>query len=274
MFVSTLESTARLRRSRTRTKKVSAREALAVSTLKAHQYDLRPAYASLICPDCKTWCPITGIQAKVQKLVPHHAGTAREDAPIRCSGSNRRVTVDMTYEEWWRLLETGFAETSGRRSARQHYKPIAAPAKPVARMTPAPVSAADALTAYREHLKKCRMSKAADRCGGNRCCAVGAQLAALYEQLKRTQPHRDREHQEDARVDALLTRHRVATAAKRTAAEWAKHREDTVDAKKATAKRSGTTVEELNNACRIHPAETVSEFCGPDLPLEPLRITA
>ncbi|MET8130156.1 hypothetical protein ABZV67_38575 [Streptomyces sp. NPDC005065] len=267
MSVSTLEPTARLRRSRTRTKKVSAREALAVSTLKPHLYDLRPACASLICPDCKTWCPITGIQAKVQKLVPHHAGTAKEDKAIRCSGTNRRVTVDVTYEAWSRLLETGFAEIAGRRSARQHYKPIAAPAKPVTKMTPAPVSAANALTAYREHHQKCQLSNTTDRCSGTRRCTDGARLAALYEQLKRTQPRRDREHQEDARIDALLTRYRVATAGKRTAAGWAKHREDTVDVKKTTAKRSGTMVEEANNACRNHPAETVSEFRGPGLPL-------
>ncbi|MFJ7949455.1 hypothetical protein ACIQ6K_38560 [Streptomyces sp. NPDC096354] len=105
MFVPTLAPTARMRRSRTRTSKVSARPAIAVSALKPHQYDLRPTCASLICPDCKTWCPITGIQAKVQKLVPHHAGTAREDKAIRCSGSNRRVIVDVTYEAWSRLLE-------------------------------------------------------------------------------------------------------------------------------------------------------------------------
>ncbi|MFF7581040.1 hypothetical protein ACFZBE_39755 [Streptomyces sp. NPDC008061] len=263
MFVPTLEPTARMRRSRTRTSTVSARPALTVSALKPHQYDLRPTCASLTCPDCKTWCPITGIQAKVQKLVPHHAGTAREDKAIRCSGSNRRVIVDVTYEAWRRLLETGSAEANGRRSARHHYKPLPAPA----RMTPVPVNAADALTSYREHLKKCRTNNTVDRCGGTRRCADGARLAALYDQLRRTQPRRDREHQEDARVDALLTRYRVATATKNTAAEWAKHREDTVAVKKATAKRSGTTVEEVNNACRIRPAETVSEFRGPGLPL-------
>ncbi|WP_329453189.1 hypothetical protein OG894_42075 (plasmid) [Streptomyces sp. NBC_01724] len=271
MSVPTLEPAARMRRSRTRTRKVSARPALVLSSLKPHQYDLRPTCTSLICPDCKTWCPITGIQAKVQKLVPHHAGTAHEDKAIRCSGSHRRVTVDVTYEAWLRRLETGFAETDGRRSARQHYKPLPAPAKPVAKMTPVPLNAADALTAYGEHLKNCRM---AARCDGTRRCADGVQLAALYEQLQRTQPRRDREHQEEARVDALLTRYRVATAGRRTAAEWAKQDEDTVDATKATAKRSGTTVEEANNACRIHPADTVSEFRGPEVPLEPMQISA
>lgn len=257
MSVPTLEPTARLRKSRTRTKKVSAREALVLSTLKPHQYDLRPACASLVCPDCKTWCPITGIQATVQKLVPHHAGTAHEDTPIRCSGSNRRVVVDVKFETWWRRLETGFAETDGRRSARQHYKPLPAPAKPVSRMSPVPANVTDALTAYREHLKKCRASTTAGHCGGTHRCADGARLAALYAQLKRTQPLRDRE----ARVEALLARYRTTTA-------WAKHTKATADAKTATAKRGGTAVEESNNACRIHDPATITEFRGPSIPLQ------
>jgi hypothetical protein len=124
MSVST-EPTARKRRSRTRTKKISPREALVLSTLRPHQFDLRPACASLICPDCKTWCPITGVQAKVQKLVPHHTSPADEGRAIRCSGSNRRVIVDVAYEAWWKRLEDGAAQTDGRRSTRVLRKPKA-----------------------------------------------------------------------------------------------------------------------------------------------------
>ncbi|MGW3563549.1 hypothetical protein ACWDSL_06550 [Streptomyces sp. NPDC000941] len=275
MPVQTLERTARMRRSRTRTPNVSARPALAISTLRPHQYDLRPACAQLLCPDCKTWVPITGIQARIQKLVPHHAGTAGEDEAIRCTlGSNRRVIVDVPYEVWWRRLEDGGVEAAGCRSARQHYKPLPAPAKPVAKMTPAPMNADDALTAYREHLNKCRTSSATGRCGGTRRCADGARLAALYEQLKRTQKHRDRERREEARVDALLTRHRSVKAKTNTAAEWAKHRQATGAPMQALAKRSGTAVEEANNTCRIRRADTVSDFCGPGVPLKPLRVSA
>jgi hypothetical protein len=220
MSVPTLEPTARLRRSRTRTPKVSARPALAVSTLKPHQYDLRPVCASLICPDCKTWVPITGIQAKVHKLVPHHAGTAHKDAPIRCSGSNRRVIVDVKYEVWLQHLEDGFAETDGRRSNRVTRKPKVAVAPAVTQIQAPLLDAKDALTAYREHLKKCRISSAAGRCGGTHRCADGARLAALYGQLKRTQPYRDREHKEEARVDALLARYRAATATAKRTSQW------------------------------------------------------
>ncbi|MEW2085696.1 hypothetical protein [Streptomyces sp. NPDC005283] len=57
------------------------------------------------------------------------------------------------------------------------------------------------------------------------------------------------------------------------AAELTKQQEATTDAKKQT-KRSGTIVEEANNSCRPTPKGAVSEFRGPDVPLEPLRITA
>ncbi|MGR3935226.1 hypothetical protein [Streptomyces sp. BRA346] len=221
-----------------------------MSTLKPHQYDLRPACASLICPECRTLVPITGVRAKVQKLVPHDAGTVHKDASIRCRNSNRRVTVDVAYEVWQRLLEDGDAETAGRRSARQHHKPIPAPAKPVTKMTPAPVNASDALTAYREHLKKCRASSAVGRCGGTHRCADGARLATLYEQLRRTQSYRDREHTRETRVNALVTRYRVTRGKAANAAEWAKHQEATVGTKTVTAKRSGTLIEEANNTCR------------------------
>ncbi|MFC9534352.1 hypothetical protein ACFT38_27970 [Streptomyces sp. NPDC056975] len=261
MSASTVEPTARYRRSRTRSRNINPRPALVISTLKPHQYDLRPSCASLICPDCKTWVPITGIKAKKQKLVPHDTGVARKDTAVRCQGSNRLVSVDVAFEVWEKRLEDGGAEAAGRRSARQHCKPLPAPAKPLTRMSPVPENAADALAAYREHLKKCRSSSMAGHCGGAHRCADGARLAALYAELERTQPVRDR----DARVDALLARYRSTT-------EWTKHSKTTADAKTATAKRSGTAVEEANNACRIQPADTVSEFRGAAVPLKTVRI--
>ncbi|MGA5208039.1 hypothetical protein [Streptomyces variegatus] len=257
----TTERTARPRRSRTRSRNVSPRPALVISTLKPHQYDLRPTCASLICPDCKTWVPITGVQAKVQKLVPHDTGAVAKDAAVRCQGSNRLVTVDVAYEVWQRRLEDGGAEAAGRRSARQHYKPLPAPAKPVTQMSPAAMSVSDALAAYRDHLRKCRVRNVAGRCGGTHRCADGARLAALYAELQRTQPLR----QHEARVDALLARCRSTTA-------WSKQSEATASPK-ATAKRGGTAVEEANNSCRHRLPGTVSDYRGPQVPTQPVRIT-
>jgi hypothetical protein len=116
MPASTSERTARPRRSRTRSRNINPRPALVISTFKPHQYDLRPACASLICPDCKTWVPITGIQAKKQKLVPHDTGRAGKDAAVRCQGSNRLVTVDVAFEKWQERLEDGGAETASRQA--------------------------------------------------------------------------------------------------------------------------------------------------------------
>lgn len=106
-------------------------------------------------------------------------------------------------------------------------------------MPSVPKSAADALTAYRGYLKKCRSSNAAGRCGGSHRRADGARLAALYAELERTEPVRDRE----ARVDALLARYRATTT-------WTKHTTAIANTETATAKRSGTAVKEANNACQ------------------------
>ncbi|WP_030019348.1 hypothetical protein [Streptomyces monomycini] len=132
MSASPLERTARTRRSQTRSRTVNARPALAVSTLKPHQYDLRPACASLICPDCKTWVPITSLQTKKPKLVPHDTGRAGKAPAIRCRlGSNRLVTVDVTARKWEERLVDGNSETVHRRRTTVRRKPKVAPAPAV-----------------------------------------------------------------------------------------------------------------------------------------------
>ncbi|MGW5679297.1 hypothetical protein ACWEV4_30165 [Streptomyces sp. NPDC003860] len=135
MTASTLERTARPRRSRTRSRTVNARPALALSTLKSHQFDLRPACASLICPDCKTWVPITGLQTKKPKVVPHDTGRAGKAPAVRCRlGSNRLVTVDITVKKWQERLEDGHAETGHRRSTTVLRKPKTAVAPAVSQI--------------------------------------------------------------------------------------------------------------------------------------------
>jgi hypothetical protein len=134
MSAPTLERTARPRRSRTRSRNVSGRPALVLSTLLPHQYDLRPACPSLVCPDCKTWVPITGIQASKPKLVPHDTGRAGKDAAVRCQGSNRLVTVDVTTKKWRERLEDGHAETAHRRRTTVRRKPKAAVAPAVSQI--------------------------------------------------------------------------------------------------------------------------------------------
>lgn len=135
MSASTLERTARPRRSRTRSRTVNARPALALSTLRPHQYDLRPACASLVCPDCETWVPITGLQTKSPKVVPHDTGHAGKDAAVRCRlGSNRLVLVDVTVRKWEARLTDGNSETVHRRRTTVRRKPKVAVAPAVSQI--------------------------------------------------------------------------------------------------------------------------------------------
>jgi hypothetical protein len=95
---------------------------------------LRPSCASLICPDCRTWVPITGVQARQQKLVPHDTGRAWKDEAVRCQGSNRLVCVDVQFEAWQKRLEDGAAETAARRRTTVRRKPKVAPAPAVSQI--------------------------------------------------------------------------------------------------------------------------------------------
>ncbi|MFB8443588.1 hypothetical protein ACFC7A_31540 [Streptomyces niveus] len=135
MSASPLERTARPRRSRTRSRTVNSRPALALSTLKPHQFDLRPACASLVCPDCKTWVPITGLGTKTTKVVPHDAGLAGKAPAVRCRlGSNRLIAVNVTVRKWQERLEDGNSETVHRRKTTVLRKPKVALAPAVSQI--------------------------------------------------------------------------------------------------------------------------------------------
>lgn len=254
----------RKRPGRTRTKRDNRREPMLLSKIDPQEISVREGEVkSIVCPDCRTWRRLMGDTKLVIREHCHSDKVAPGKKHVRCDGSNQVVQLDIPIEQWREAMLAADSTATGRRSVRQHYKPLPAPAKPVTRMSPVSMSVAGALAAYREHLKKCRASSVAGRCGGTHRCADGARLAAVYAELERAQPLRDRE----ARVDALLARYRSTTV-------WAKHSEVTVNAKKATAKRSGTTVEEANNTCRNRVADSVSEFRGPEVPLTALRISA
>ncbi|WP_331726303.1 hypothetical protein [Streptomyces sp. NBC_00470] len=275
MPASSIEHTARPRKRRARSRNTNARPALALSTLLPNQYDLRPECTTLECPDCGTLVPITDLLGKKQKLVPHDTGRAGRDVRIPCHrGSNRQVVMDVEFEEWRELLEDGSADTASRRSARQHHEPQPSPGKPVTKMKAAPMSATDALTAYREHIQACFKSNAAKSCAGSHRCAVAVRLGTAYERLLRAQLHRDRTNAILAKERARFDRSYAKAAVQDTEATLARHYEATTDARRTTAKRSGTAVEETNNSCRIRPTGSVSVFRGPQVPLETLRINA
>ncbi|GGO98635.1 hypothetical protein [Wenjunlia tyrosinilytica] len=135
MTITSAMPTAKKRPTRTRTKRVSNRPAIKLSQLLPSHIDLRePVKAVLVCEDCGTWCPITGMQSRVQKLVPHHTGKADEVDANRCRGSNRRVEFDMTIPEWRQALADADKETSSRRPTTVLRKPKVAPAPAVSQI--------------------------------------------------------------------------------------------------------------------------------------------
>ncbi|MFB6876346.1 hypothetical protein [Streptomyces sp. NPDC056323] len=220
MSASTLERTARTRRSRTRSRTVNARPALALSTLKPHQYDLRPACASLVCPDCETWVPITGFGTKKPKVVPHDTGRAGKDLAVRCRlGSNRLVTVNVTVRKWQERLEDGHAETGHRRSDRVVRKPQAKPAPAVMQIVGGTVDDKTACKLDEAHVRGCSTCSVRDNEGrilravdiASRC-TDGRRLAQLAAHTKRLAPARrkaqmDREDWHDRRAWALRLLH-------------------------------------------------------------------
>ncbi|MFG3384369.1 hypothetical protein [Streptomyces sp. NPDC047999] len=228
---------------------------------------------TIVCPDCSTWRRL-----ERSMITPHRAPGAApaSDRPRRyvgakpsggprCPGSAQRVTIDISVEEWGERLLAADSTATGRRSARQHSKPLPAPAPAVAQMTPARLTAVEAArAAYRAHRASCRTG-----CTDKRACPEGMQLAGRVERLQRTQPRRDEVRRELEQVQRTMARRAASAAARSRAGEWRRHGEATASPA-ATAKRSGTQIEEANNTRRNHPAHTVSGVRGPQVPLAPL----
>ncbi|MFF6931315.1 hypothetical protein [Streptomyces californicus] len=254
----------RTRPGRVRTKRDNGRPPLLLSKLKPQSINLREGETrTIICPDCERWRRLMGeTQLKIREHCAREctaSGDAAREKHTHCPGSDQAVRLDISIEQWGEAMLAADSTATGRRSARQHYKPIPAPAQPVMRMSPVPTTPDEALTVYRSHLRTCRSSTLAARCAGSHRCSEGARLAALYAELEQTQPARRRE----ARVEEARARLQAART-------WTQHTERTRAPKKSLAKRSGTAVEDANNTCRTSPAAGgVSGFRGPQIPLGP-----
>ncbi|MER6047573.1 hypothetical protein ABT168_08920 [Streptomyces sp. NPDC001793] len=178
---------------RTRTKNVSHRPVLVLSGLPVQEFDLEPGTERLICPDCRTWCPITGVGTP--KLVPHDQRPGQ-----RCTkGSNRRVAVDVTAENWRVAMDGLVRDAAARRSRRQFHKPLPAPATPLHRMNRP--TAESVLATYRAHRRQCVA------CAGRGGCVTGADLARDYARLEKQE---------------RVARLQAKPMPRRRAAEWAK----------------------------------------------------
>ncbi|MBH1937826.1 hypothetical protein I5Q34_26745 [Streptomyces sp. AV19] len=201
-----IETTARPRQRRTRSRAVSDLPALVISSLQPHEYDLRPACLSLVCPSCRTWVPIhVAATSKAKtKLVVHHTNKAGTKDPRRCRGSFRLVVLDVDIERWRRRLEEGVAQTDGRRSKRVMRKPRMTVAPAVTQIVAPLLDAKAALRLYQSHCQGCVVCQ---RPGRSRC-TDGARLAHLFAHKQRTEPARRaaltvREEQEEQREQGL-----------------------------------------------------------------------
>ncbi|GAA3372477.1 hypothetical protein GCM10017744_104140 [Streptomyces antimycoticus] len=241
-----------IRPGRTRTKRTNRREPLLLSKVDPQDFNVREGEVkSIACPDCRTWRRLMGdTTLKIREHCVSDKVAAGENHR-RCPGSNQVVVIDIDVRTWQRqtnrLLKDGMWADQ-RRAAQQFHKPLLPSATPVTKMSPVPVSAQAALSAYRQHFKKCPACTGAHRCGD------GAQLAELYERLQRTQPRRDKAREVLARERVRFDRSYIAEGAERTAAVWTEAQEATADPK-SLAKRSGTALEEQNNQCKRQPRD-------------------
>jgi len=207
--------TARKRPRKTRTRRVSDRAPLAVSTLPVNELELRPGTISLICPDCRTWCPVTGYQGRTPKLVPHDDAPTGTPRRRRCDdGSNRRVLFDVPIAKWGEQFFEASRDAAQRRGTRvTREAPPRPPAPPVHRVAP-PVSSyvQTARRVYVDHRSRCAA------CEGRAACPVGQRLAAAAAQERHREPIR----QLARALGEEQQRRRERRQRKGRAAEWAK----------------------------------------------------
>lgn len=223
--------TARKRCRKTRTKKVNPRPPIVASALAANEIDLAPGREHLVCPECRTWCPITGMNG-TPKLVPHHSDRAGTPNPRRCTaGSDRLVIIDIAVDDWRMTLIEARPTTASRRATKVLPKPKATPVPAASQLKPAPLKAETVRQAFRQHQQQCRACKGeiTGRDGLPLPCRDGERLAVTFLRLLRQEPRRravrDFFAQERRRFDR-----KYAAAAPTRAAQWDAVRPQVADA--------------------------------------------
>ncbi|GAB7036040.1 hypothetical protein AB0G35_24175 [Streptomyces sp. NPDC021749] len=240
---------------RIRTKLNNYREPLLLSTMAPEDFNVRPdEVKSIACPDCRTWRRIMG--ATDLKIREHCISGPEGVKPSLCPGSHQAVVVDIDVRRWQarqdRLLRDAMPQAN-RRAARQHYKPLPAPAAPVARLK-VEVTLESTRQSYLAHRKGCT------RCVGGQHCTDGGILARRYVLALQEEPARRKAREQQEREERRMAR--------RQAERWPAVRAQQWD------KRGGETVERTNNQCTERAEGSISEYRGADVPLTPLRITA
>ncbi|MFF1593151.1 hypothetical protein ACFVY0_34280 [Streptomyces sp. NPDC058286] len=191
----TRDLAAQKRPRRARSRAISTLPPLVVSTLKPHEVDL--TVSALVCPTCRTWVPISTPHSSRPKLVPHHTEKAGTEDPIRCPGSHRLVTVNLTADQWFQRLEEGLTQTNGRRSTRVIRKPKAGSAPAVMQIVGGTVDDKTARKLNEAHVRGCSTCSIKDDKGNilrpanlTARCTDGRRLAQLAAHTKRLAPAR------------------------------------------------------------------------------------
>ncbi|MFI6689173.1 hypothetical protein [Streptomyces sp. NPDC050485] len=243
------------RPSRTRTARTNGRSILALSTIPVQELNLLPGEMSLVCPDCRTWCPITGLQKP--KATPHRRPA--HQGGNRCPGGNQLLNLDITLDQWREQLHAIEATATYRRAPRQHHKPTPQPLVPVHRLAARGPQATPTLLRLIPLLEQARDAVLQHRascspCRAGRRCAAGRDLEIRFGETQASCTIA-REQQDQADRAA---RKQTAPAVRK--AQW--------------AKRGGEAVEKANNLCSERTSGSLSEFRGPQLPLAPQDVEA
>ncbi|MFE3501924.1 hypothetical protein ACFXPX_04765 [Kitasatospora sp. NPDC059146] len=203
------------RKRRTRTKNISALAPLALSSLPNNQIELTPGAEHLVCPACKTWCPITGMGGTTPKLVPHHTDPAGTLDTRWCANTNRRITADLTVERWAAQRAEVAAEAGARRPTRVLRK-VPTPAVPaLSQLRPAEPTADSARAAFEQHRVRCSV------CAGEvRRCRDGQRLYVEYLWRQNQEPKRLREQAVERAARGVEERARTRTAPAVRAKAW------------------------------------------------------
>ncbi|WP_216678490.1 hypothetical protein [Streptomyces sp. MNP-20] len=214
------------RRRKTRTSNVNHRPPVIASKLKASEIVLTPGKEHLVCPDCSTWVPITGMLG-TPKLVPHHTGRAKTAERRRCTaGSNRQVTIDVEVGAWRTQLTELIEATptvASRRATKVLPKPKVKPAPAASQIRPAPLSAEQVRQVFRQHQQQCLGCKgeAKNREGQPLPCPDGEHLAVAFLRLLRQAPRRQAVREFFARERRRFDRQYAEAAPAKRASEWA-----------------------------------------------------
>ncbi|MEW1911293.1 hypothetical protein AB0442_23070 [Kitasatospora sp. NPDC085895] len=225
----TAMSTARPRKRRTRTTTTSSRPPLALSTLLPQLIDLLPGAESLACPDCGTWCPITGPHSKEPKLVPHHTHPAGTPGARRCIGTNRLVIMDVTIAEQQQRSAEAITDTASRQPTKVLRKVTTPNAPALTQLDPAPPTVETARETYFKHRTRCAA------CTGRVHCTDGQRLGAIYLSLLRREPQHRRNRELLAELLRETERTVARTALRERADAWNRTRPAVDDADKRRA---------------------------------------